>query len=154
MNIVEDDLTRDAVIAMLDEHFAGMHEVSPPGSCHVMDRASIREHGVTVWTAWEGDDLLGCGALKEIDLEHGEVKSMRTAEKHLRKGVGSAMLEHLINMARERGYRRLSLETGSTEDFEASRQLYSRFGFRVCPPFADYREDPFSCFMTLELEPR
>ncbi len=153
MRIIEDDLTHDAVIALLDEHFEGMHEVSPPGSCHVMDRATLRERGVTVWTAWEGEELLGSGALKEIDAGHGEVKSMRTAEAHLRKGVGGAMLDHLIAVARRRGYTRLSLETGSTDEFAASRALYARYGFRHCEPFAEYRKDPFSYFMTLELEP-
>jgi putative acetyltransferase len=152
MRIIEDDLTHDAVIALLDEHFEGMHEVSPPGSCHVMDHATLRDEGVTVWTAWEGEELLGCGALKEIDADHGEVKSMRTAEAHLRKGVGGVILDHVIAVARRRGYKRLSLETGATDDFAASRALYSRFGFRECEPFADYREDPFSFFMTLELE--
>jgi putative acetyltransferase len=153
MKIIEDDLTHDAVIALLDDHFDGMHEVSPPGSCHVMDHATLREEGVTVWTAWEGEELLGSGALKEIDAGHGEVKSMRTAQAHLRKGVGSAILDHVIAVARRRGYRRLSLETGSSDDFAASRALYTRYGFRACEPFADYRKDPFSYFMTLELEP-
>jgi putative acetyltransferase len=118
-----------------------------------MDHATLLEEGVTVWTAWEGEELLGSGALKEIDARHGEVKSMRTAEAHLRKGVGGAILDHLIAVARRRGYRRLSLETGSSDDFAASRALYKRYGFRECEPFADYREDPFSYFMTLELEP-
>ncbi|XID96170.1 GNAT family N-acetyltransferase [Paenibacillaceae bacterium WGS1546] len=112
----------------------------------------MRRPDVTFWTAWEDDELLGCGALKELDGEHGEVKSMRTAAAHLRKGVARRMLQHIVDEAKRRGYRRLSLETGSMESFLPARSLYESFGFRYCAPFATYKEDPYSAFMTKELE--
>ena len=139
------------VLALLAEHLADVARHSPPESVHALDVGELRGPDVTVWTAWEGSDLLGCGALKEIDLRHGEIKSMRTASAHLRRGVGSAILEHLIGEARFRGYRRLSLETGSMEAFAPARRLYARFGFEPCAPFADYRPDPYSVYMTLNL---
>jgi putative acetyltransferase len=103
---------------------------------------------VTFWTAWENGELLGCGALKQLDAGHGEIKSMRTVAAHLRKGVARAMLDYIISEAERRGYRRLSLETGSMEAFEPARQLYARAGFVFCAPFGDYIEDPHSVFMT------
>lgn len=151
MDIVEDDLSRPEVLALLDEHLEDMYATSPPESVHALDVDALRAPDVTFWSIWEGGAILGCGALKELDPEHGEIKSMRTARAHLRKGVGSAMLDHLIETARSRGYRRLSLETGSGPAFEASQALYLGRGFRACEPFADYRPDPFSQFMALQL---
>src|SRR5262249_36325649 len=106
---------------------------------------------IDFWSAWDGDDLLGCGALKRLDAGHGEIKSMRTAEAHRRRGVAAAMLEHLLEEAARREYRRLSLETGSMEGFEPARRLYPRYGFDYCGPFADYRDDPNSVFMSKTL---
>ena len=151
MRIIEDDLTRAEVAALLEEHLGGMYEQAPPESTHAMDLQRLREPDVTFWTAWEGDELLGCGALQELDASHGEIKSMRTAEAHLGKGVASAILEHLMTEAGNRSYTRLSLETGSGRAFEPSHALYKKFGFEFCTPFGDYVEDPFSCFMTREL---
>ena len=153
MNIIIDDLTHPAVLALLDEHLADMHAYSPPESVHALDHDELRAPDVTFWTAWDGEELLGCGALKELDARHGEIKSMRTSRSQLRKGVAAAILEHIIAVARERGYERLSLETGSGGPFEAALRFYERHGFEYCEPFADYVLDPFSRFMTRELKP-
>jgi putative acetyltransferase len=128
-----------------------MHELSPPESVHALDLGKLRRPDITFWTAWSGSELLGCGALRELDPRHGEVKSMRSAAAHRRRGAGRAMLEHILREARARGYSRLSLETGSGEGFEAARGLYESFGFGCCPPFGDYVEDPYSVFMTKAL---
>ncbi len=151
MEIKVDDLSGPEVRALLEEHLRHMHSVSPPESVHALDLEGLRRPEVTFWTAWEGGELVGCGALKQLDPRHGEVKSMRTAAAHLRKGVAARLLEHILAEAARRGYARLSLETGSQDAFEPARQLYARFGFDYCEPFADYREDPNSVFMTREL---
>jgi putative acetyltransferase len=151
MHIIEDDLTGPAIRALLETHFAGMLANSPVGSCHFLDFDGLNASDVTFWSIWDGDSLAGCGALKELDPEHGEIKSMRTHEDHLRKGVGAMMLTHIISEARERGYRRLSLETGSSEAFVPAVRLYEAHGFEYCPPFGAYKEDPHSHFMTLAI---
>lgn len=151
MHIRVDDLTHPAVQALLREHLAGMHAQSPPESVHALGLERLRAPDITFWAVWEGEDLLGCGALRQLDDRHGELKSMRTAQAHLRRGVGSALLTHILDEARRRGLTRLSLETGSTPGFDPARRLYSRFGFTECGPFADYAEDPFSVFMTRPL---
>lgn len=143
-----DDLSGPEVRTLLEEHLRGMHSLSPPESVHALDLEGLRKPEVTFWTIWSANELLGCGALKELDPLHGEVKSMRTAAAHLRKGVARAMLEHIIREARIRSYRRLSLETGAMKAFEPAQRLYASFGFAFCPPFADYVEDPNSAFMT------
>jgi putative acetyltransferase len=151
MDIRLDDLRGPEIRALLEEHVRDMHEISPRESVHALDLDALREPGITVWTLWSGEELLGCGALKELDPTHGEVKSMRTASAHRRKGVGRAVLEHILGEARARSYRRLSLETGSMQAFVPARRLYESFGFTYCAPFADYTEDPNSVFMTLVL---
>jgi len=151
MRIIRDKLTNEQVKALLTGHLAFMSEHSPPESVHALDLAGLRAPDVTFWTAWENDALLGCVALKELDRSHGEIKSMRTADASLRRGVGSAMLQHLIDEARRRRYLPLSLETGSGEAFAPAHALYRKFGFEYCGPFGDYAEDPFSRFMTREL---
>ncbi|HYW77026.1 MAG TPA: GNAT family N-acetyltransferase [Gammaproteobacteria bacterium] len=151
MHILIDDLSRPEVGALLLAHLGNMSLHSPPESIHALDLEAFRNPGITLWSAWQDDELLGCGALKELDPGHGEIKSMRTAEKHLRRGVAAALLDHIIETARQRGYRRLSLETGSMEAFAPARALYERFGFDYCGPFADYVEDPYSMFMTKAL---
>lgn len=151
LRLVEDDLTGPEVAALLAEHLASMHAVSPACSVHALDLERLRDPAVTFWSAWDGDGLAGCGALKELDPTHGEVKSMRTATTHLRRGVASALLERIIATARERGYERVSLETGHGPDFDAAHGLYARHGFVPCGPFADYTDDPFSRFLTLAL---
>lgn len=151
MNIRTDNATHAAVLALLDEHLRDMYAASPPESVHALDLSELRASDVTFWTAWDGEELLGCGALKALDAKHGEIKTMRTARKHLRKGVAAAILEHITNVARERGYERLSLETGSGGPFDAALRFYEKHGFEYCEPFADYVPDPFSRFMTRSL---
>jgi putative acetyltransferase len=155
MHIKEDDLTGPEIRALLETHFAGMLANSPKDSCHFLDFEGLKGPGVTFWSVWAGADeneaLMGCGALREIDPSHGEIKSMRTHEDHLRKGAAAAMLEHIIATAKDRGYWRLSLETGSGPAFDAAHGLYQGHGFEYGPPFGDYVEDPFSRFMTLVL---
>ena len=118
---------------------------------HALDLEGLRRPEVTFWSAWQGPELVGCGALKELDSGHAEIKSMRTVTAHLRKGVAAAMMRHMLEAARQRSYKRLSLETGAPDAFGPARKLYASFGFRECRPFADYVEDPYSVFMTLEL---
>ena len=151
MHIRIDDLGGADVHALLQEHWRGVALHSPPESLHALDVDKLRQPQITFWTAWEGDALLGCGALKQLAARHGEIKSMRTASVHLRKGVAAAVLGHIIEQARLRGCQRLSLETGSASAFAPAQTLYSRFGFAYCGPFADYIEDPYSVFMTREI---
>jgi len=151
MKIETGGLERPAVRQLLEEHLRSMHALSPPESVHALDLDRLRGPDVAFWSAWEGTQLLGCGALKELDATHGEVKSMRTAAALRRRGTARAILEHIVGIAQARGYRRLSLETGSQDAFWPARRLYESFGFTYCGPFADYVEDPSSVFMTLEL---
>ena len=151
MEIRLDDLSGPEIRGLLDEHLTHMTQLSPPESVHALDIDALRKPGITFWTIWSGSELLGCGALKELDPKHGEVKSMRTSSAHRRKGVARTMLTHIIEEARERCYARLSLETGSMAAFEPAQRLYERFGFTFCPPFADYVADPNSVFMTRPL---
>ncbi len=151
MLIRVDDLRGPEIAAMLEEHLDDMRAASPPESTHALDLDGLRRPDITFWTAWDGNVLVGCGALKELDPAHGEIKSMRTAATHRGRGVASAMLTRILEEAAGRGYRRLSLETGSGEFFAPARTLYAKFGFVPCPPFADYWDDPNSCFLTREL---
>lgn len=151
MDIKLDDLTGSEVNALVREHLQGMGLISPPESIHALGVESLRKPDITFWSAWEGDELVGCGALKQLHDQHGEIKSMRTASSHLRKGVAKRVLQHIIEEANRRGYRRLSLETGSQEAFDPARKLYLNFRFQFCDPFSDYIEDTNSVFMTLQL---
>lgn len=151
MIIQTDDLRGAAIAAFLGEHLEDMRSVSPPESKHALDLDGLRRPEITFWIVWDGDRIAGCGAIKELDPLHGELKSMRTSREHRRRGVASLLMNHLIRTARERGYRRLSLETGSMPFFEPARRLYASFGFRACEPFADYRPDPNSVFLSLDL---
>ena len=142
-----DHLRGAQIQALLEEHLGAMNHVSPPESVHALDLAQLRRPEITFWSAWRGESLVGCGALKEINLRHGEIKSMRTSAGHLRQGVASQLLQHIVSEAKQRGYERLSLETGSQPYFEPARNLYRSFGFVICPPFEGYVEDPNSVFM-------
>jgi putative acetyltransferase len=128
-----------------------MHSLGPPESVHALDLEGLRKPDVTFWSAWDGSVLLGVGALKELDATRGEIKSMRTVQTHLRKGVGRAVLTHIIDVARARRYERLSLETGSMDAFKPAQKLYEGFGFVYCGPFGEYVEDRYSVFMTMRL---
>jgi putative acetyltransferase len=151
MEIKIDDLSGSEIQELLREHLRSMHRLSPPESVHALDIEGLRQPEITFWTVWEQGALLGCGALKELDTQHGEIKSMRTASRHLRRGVAAHLLQHILAAAKQRGYKRLSLETGSMAAFEPARRLYAKFGFTYCAPFADYVADPNSVFMTREL---
>jgi len=151
MRIVRDDLSHPDVIGLIELHLRSAFENSPPGSVFALDLSGLRDPAVTLWSAWDGEDLLGLGALKELDADHGELKSMRTSPAHLRRGVARAMLEHLVAEGRARGYSRLSLETGSNEPFAPARALYERAGFTPCEPFADYTDQAFSRYYRLTL---
>lgn len=151
MDIKIDDLSGSEVAELVREHLQSMALHSPSESIHALGLESLRKPEITFWSAWEGDELVGCGALKELDGQHGEIKSMRTSSSHLRKSIAKRVLQHIIEEAKRRGYRRLSLETGSMGAFEPARRLYASFGFQYCEPFSDYIEDPNSVFMTKEL---
>lgn len=155
LHVAIDDPARPDVFALLEEHLRNMHELSPPESVHALDVSALRQPDVTFWSVRdEARRLLGCGALKHLDAQHAEVKSMRTPQAARRQGAGRAVLAHIVDVARQRGYRRLSLETGSMAAFTAAWRLYESFGFRYCGPFGDYVPDPHSVFMTLELPGR
>ena len=151
MLIRGDDLRGPEIVAFLAEHLDDMRAASPAESCHVLDLDGLRKPEITFWSVWDGDLLVGCGALKELDPTHGEIKSMRTAAAYRGRGVASAMVGHIVDEAATRGYRRLSLETGSDEYFAPARALYRKLGFTVSGPFGDYLADPNSCFMTKAL---
>jgi putative acetyltransferase len=146
-----DDLSGAQIRELLTEHLRSLAEVTPPESRHALNLDALRGPDITFWSVWQGHEVVGCGALKELDVEHGEIKSMRTAPSHLRKGVGAAVLGCIMAEAKRRGYRRLSLETGAMPYFAPAHSLYRRFGFATCPPFHGYTEDPNSVFMTREL---
>lgn len=152
MRIEIDDLQGEAIIGLLEEHMQDMQSTSPPESVHALDVEALRAPEITFWSAWEGSSLMGCGALKQLSGTRGEIKSMRTASQHRRKGVAAQILKTIIDAANTRGYQRLYLETGSMIEFESARLLYSRFGFDQCEPFGNYIEDPNSIFMTLDLK--
>ncbi|MCA3177273.1 MAG: GNAT family N-acetyltransferase [Burkholderiaceae bacterium] len=152
MRIDIDDPAAPDVSALLEEHLRDMHAQSPRESVHALDVSGLKVPSITFWTVRDADGLLlGCGALKQLDATHGEVKSMRTPTAQRRRGAGRAMLAHIVDEARRRGYGRLSLETGPQPAFAPARRLYERAGFVRCAPFGDYREDPYSVFMTLAL---
>ena len=151
MDIRIDPLTSPAIIALLEEHLRNMALHSPPESIHALDLEALRKPEITFWTLWQHEELMGCGALKELDGTHGEIKSMRTASGHLRKGVAARLMQHILEEAKSRSYDRLSLETGSMAAFAPARKMYAGFGFEPCPPFGDYSEDPNSVFMTKKL---
>ena len=145
------DLDSPDVQALLDFHVVQMHAISPPEACHVLPAVGLRDPTVTFWSVREAGRLVGVGALKELTPDHGEVKSMRTAPEALGRGVGRAVLRHIVSEAEGRGYSRLSLETGNTEPFAAALRLYESEGFRPWGPFGDYHDIPFSSFLTRRL---
>ncbi|MFI8849693.1 GNAT family N-acetyltransferase [Streptomyces sp. 891-h] len=151
MRIVVDDLSGPETAEFLEEHVSQMRSLTPPESKHALDLDSLRKPGTTFWSAFDGDVLVGCCALKQLDPLHAELKSMRTRPVRRRSGVASRLLEHVLGEATGMGFARLSLETGSAEFFRPARGLYEKFGFEFCEPFADYTHDPNSVFMTRKL---
>jgi putative acetyltransferase len=152
IRITEGDFNDPRVTDLLRIHFTTARAQTAPGSAHALDVAGLQAPDITFWAIWDAETLLGVGALKRLSAEHGEIKSMHTAESARRKGAGSAMLGHIIEAARACGMSRLTLETGSWDYFRPARALYARHGFVECPPFGDYVLDPNSVFMSLELK--
>ena len=153
MHIQIDDLRGAAIQQLLQVHLDAMHSYSPPESVHALDLEALRHSSITFWTAWEGDELLGCGALKKLSSHHAELKSMRTVEAHMRRGVALAILRHIESAAIATGIQRISLETGQHAPCIAAQKLYAAQGYVETEPFADYVLDPFSMFMTKVLQP-
>ena len=153
LRIAPGNLDDESVRAFLAEHLEEMRAISPPDAAFALDTDALRTPGATFWTVHDGDTLVGCGALLEIDPSSGEIKSMRTVRAHRGRGIASRLLQHIVVTARDRGYTRLFLETGASEAFSPARSLYGAHGFTDCGPFAGYRPHPHSHFMTLELTP-
>lgn len=152
MKIVVDDLSGPEIAGFLDEHVQEMRSITPLESKHALDLDGLRSPEVLFWSVWDGDTLVGCAAIKRLDAGHAELKSMRTAPTRKRSGIASLLLEHIISEAKRIGFARLSLETGSAEFFRPARNLYEKFGFDYCEPFAEYSPDPNSVFMTRALQ--
>lgn len=148
MEIKHDNLEGGAVIRLLEEHMQDMLATSPPESVHALDVHALKHPSVIFYSSWQGDELLGCVALKKLDDKQVELKSMRTTDTCRNKGVASKLLEHVIKVAKEQGYQTISLETGSMAFFKPARALYKKYGFEYCSPFSDYQLDPNSCFMS------
>ncbi|TDB97764.1 GNAT family N-acetyltransferase [Actinomadura sp. 7K534] len=151
MNIVVDDLSGAQIAEFLGEHIKEMRAVSPLESKHALDLDALRRSEITFWSVLDGETVVGCGAVKRLDAEHAELKSMRTAPERRGSGIASLLLEHILAEAKRAGSSRMSLETGSADYFVTARKLYERFGFTYCEPFADYKPDPNSVFMTRSL---
>lgn len=151
MQITTGDLNNPKLQSLLAYHFEDLQLKSAPETSFVLDLSALRKPNITIYTAWEGDELVGCGAIKELDPKHGEIKSMRTAPGHLRKGVAKALVQHMITEAKQRKYNRLSLETGTAAAFADAQRLYQGCGFEKCEPFADYVSHEDNMFMTIKL---
>lgn len=151
MRIQLDDLTGPEIAALLQEHLNDMNAVSPPESKHALDLTALKASDISFWTLWQQQQLAGCVALKQLNAQQGEIKSMRSANAFRGQGVGKVLLQHVVSEAKSRGYQQLYLETGAMDYFAPARTLYSSFGFKPCSPFASYKEDPNSVFMLLQL---
>ncbi|EGQ8516153.1 N-acetyltransferase [Vibrio parahaemolyticus] len=151
MRIEIDNLERQQVLALLEEHLQDMYATSPPESVHALDVSKLKLPSITFWTGWDGEQLLGCVAMSQLEDGHAELKSMRTTPSARKQGVASRLLNHVIEQAKHQGIQRLSLETGSMAFFEPAHRLYEKHGFAYCEPFGDYQSDPNSRFMTLAL---
>jgi putative acetyltransferase len=152
MRIIQGDLCDPRVVDLLQIHLTSARAETAPGSAHALDLTGLQLPDISFWTIWDDETLLGVGALKRLSADHGEVKSMHTAQSMRGRGAGSAMLRHIIATARVSGMSRLSLETGSWEYFRPAHAFYRSHGFVECPPFADYVLDPNSVFMSLDLQ--
>lgn len=151
IEIREDDLSGEATRRLIALHLDGMHETSPAESVHALDIDGLRHPSIAFWSAWVDGELAGIGALKTMDAERGELKSMRVDDRFRGTGVGRALLRHIVTAARARGMTSLWLETGSPDDFVPAQRLYESEGFVACGPFEGYAEDPYSVFMTRRL---
>ena len=151
MKSLENNFDHPEVNSLLTKHFIELRSVSPEGSTHVLDIPGLKISSIKFWSLWDNDQLIGCGALKFLSNTHGEFKSIRVADKHRKKGMGEKIISHLITEAKKIGIKKLSIETGAGEFFFPARRLFSKFGFKECPPFAHYKEDSNSCYYTLNL---
>ncbi|WP_224095697.1 GNAT family N-acetyltransferase [Nostoc sp. MS1] len=151
MQIREDDLTGEKIADLLREYLEHMYEITPPQSVYALDLEALRSSDITFFSAWEAEELLGCGALKQLDWRTGEIKSMRTAKAHRRRGIASKILEHIIKESQRRGYEYLNLQTGFLPAFAPAQALYTKYGFQYRGSFGDYNNDPNSVFMTKKL---
>jgi putative acetyltransferase len=151
MDIKIDDLNSGEVIQLLKEHLKDMYANSPPECVHALNVKALKAPEITFFSCWENGQLLGCVAIKELNSSHAELKSMRTASNARNMGVGTLLLQHILNIATDRGYKKISLETGSQAFFKPARNLYEKFGFQYCGPFSDYKPDPHSQFMSFTL---
>ena len=151
MKSIEGNFDNSEVNNLLKKHFIELRSVSPAGSTHVLDINGLKDPSIKFWSLWENNKLVGCGALKFLEINHGEFKSIRVADEFKKKGIGERIINHLIEEAKKLKISKLSIETGAGEFFLPSRELFSKFGFKTCPPFAHYKDDPNSCYYTLNL---
>ena len=151
MKSIEGNFENSKVNALLKKHFIELRSVSPSGSTHVLDIAGLKDKSIKFWSLWENNELVGCGALKFLDNQHGEFKSIRVADEFRKKGIGEKIIKHLIDEAKKLNIKKLSIETGAGQFFLPARNLFTKFGFKPCPPFAHYKEDLNSCYYTIDL---
>ena len=151
MKVIENNFDNAEVNHLLTKHFIELRSVSPDDSCHVLDIKGLKDSSIKFWSFWDNNQLIGCAALKFLDDEHGEFKSIRVEDNSRGKGVGEKIISHLIKFAKNEGIKRLSIETGAGDFFKSARKLFKKFGFKTCRPFADYKEDPNSCYFDLEI---
>ena len=151
MKSIEGNFDNSEVNDLLKKHFIELRSVSPAGSTHVVDIEGLKDPSIKFWSLWENNKLIGCGALKFLEKDHGEFKSIRVADEFRKKGIGKRIINHLIEEAKKLEISKLSIETGAGEFFLPARNLFSKFGFKTCPPFAHYKNDPNSCYFTLNL---
>ena len=151
MKSIEGNFDNSEVNDLLNKHFIELRSVSPAGSTHVLDIDGLKDQSIKFWSLWENDELIGCGALKFLEKNHGEFKSIRVADEFKKKGIGERIINHLIEEAKKLKISKLSIETGAGDFFLPARNLFSKFGFKSCPPFAHYKDDPNSCYYTLDI---
>ena len=152
MKSIEGNFDNPKVNELLINHFIELSSVSPADRGHVLDISGLKNLRIKFWSLWENDELIGCGALKFLDKEHGELKSIRVADKFRRKGNGIKVINHLINKAKKLNIKKISLETGAGNFFIPARKLFGKCGFRICKPFAHYKKDPDACYMNLLID--
>ena len=151
MKVIENNFDNAEVNHLLTKHFIELRSVSPDDSCHVLDIKGLKDSSIKFWSFWDNNQLIGCAALKFLDDEHGEFKSIRVEDNSRGKGFGKKIISHLIEVAKNEGIKKLSIETGAGDFFQSARKLFKKFGFKTCRPFADYKEDPNSCYFDLEI---
>ena len=151
MKSIEGNFENSKVNSLLKKHFVELRSVSPSGSTHVLDIAGLKDESIKFWSLWDNNELLGCGALKFLDNHHGEFKSIRVADELRKRGIGEKIIKHLIDEAKKLNIKKLSIETGAGQFFLPARNLFNKFGFKPCPPFAHYKEDSNSCYYTIDL---